>query len=505
MKIKNSAMAFLVAPLALLSILLTQLQISGYPMLTFEAGLAIAGITIIGTIIGGIVIFSPQVLRNAIFALIVAMVANGLFRPFTALSWLGLSETVYPVAISGIAFTTFFLLSEKTNEFLATISGAVLLSSLLVSAQESDWRTMVNRSMPAGTNNLSPYIHIVLDGHIGLGGIPDEFDPTGRFRDTVLNNYLRNDFRVYSDVNVSTPPQTVVSFRDFLGFDDMHITDRFEQFSDQGSNPLGGPNRLFEMLHEMGYSLNVIQSTHLDLCNEPDAQRVIDYCRTYPYSPFLDTLIGSSLGPKDKAIVMMNVVFRRSGIAKVIDILAESGTGQWLHLPTWPLFVCQYCIAAETALTEFDRSIPKIDKGDAYFIHLTSPHDPYQFYDENCGFDFPIRYQTGSIANNYARYLGQSVCIQSRLMESLEMLADQPHIRDAIVIIHSDHGPPAYALNTRRVTFDPESSSFGQAAYSVFFAVKAPGLRAGRDETTYNLPALLKSTVQSQVVRQSAD
>ncbi len=91
-------------------------------------------------------------------------------------------------------------------------------------------------------------------------------------------------------------------------------------------------------------------------------------------------------------------------------------------------------------------------------------------------------------------------CTQSKLHEILVSLSENPVTRDAIVIIHADHGPAQYSLNLPAVRYDPASKEIGQVTYSVFFAARAPGLEAGLDTNRLQLTRLLEQIFRDSVV-----
>ncbi len=506
--------SFLIGPLVPLTIFFTLLKSSGYTYLAPEVIVALAMIVLLGAALGLIIVFSPLSVKIGIYSCLVAVAANGLFRPFPTLDWLATEalwgfelhnvehEWVYPLAIFCVSGVLLSIVRRKSEEILFVVFLVLLLSSFFITSRPTEWQLEVHDITIDQKTNLPPYIHIVLDGHIGLEGVPKEFDPTENFKYFIEKSYSDLGYKVYGNVTVPAR-KTIISFRNFLNFVDENDAENVTTLPDQGHNFLDGTNALFSSLDSMGYSINVIQSAHLDLCHSPGAEFRVRTCRTYPFSPVFDSLMGSSIGPVDRATAMVNVLFRRTGIAEIIDRAAESNLGQKIGFPRWPVYVCLYCISAFTALSEFDETMLEIKRGEAYFIHLMAPHEPYQFYDENCDMIFPFKLQASSVTNDFSRFLGQATCTQLKLRKILVKLAEDEATRDAVVIIHGDHGPPAYSLSVRYVPYDPNSEDYGQAAYSTFFAARAPKLVPEYDRNPYNLSVLLEDVFKSNVVNQS--
>ena len=83
-------------------------------------------------------------------------------------------------------------------------------------------------------------------------------------------------------------------------------------------------------------------------------------------------------------------------------------------------------------------------------------------------------------------------------------LSEDQKSKDAIIIIHGDHGPGADSLNVKDVPFDPNSKEYGQAAYSTFFTVRTAGLAPEYDSNRYMLSVLLEDVFTSNVINRDA-
>jgi hypothetical protein len=321
---------------------------------------------------------------------------------------------------------------------------------------------------------------VVLDEHIGIEGIPARFEEQQNVGAEITKAYIARDFRVFGRA-FTRYKSTTLSFRSFMNF----------EFLDSEGTPqarTGRENALFAELAERGYDISVLQTTFLDLCHSASSSHRISQCRTYPFSPHLDSLRDSSLPISRKAMVIVNNVFIRMGVTDLVDRVAMSTPGVRLGLPRWPVGTCLNCIASKTALEEFERGIDGTARGRAFFVHLMWPHEPYQVYDQNCEPEMTPSLRRGSFDDRYAEYLEQVKCSQTALIGLLERLLRKDGFQDATIVVHGDHGGRLFespAVGSRSMTRESVQ------AYSTFFAVRSPESEPGYDGRPYPVDDLL--------------
>ena len=162
---------FLIGPLATLTIFITLLKSSGYDFLTPETGVAIIFMIVLGTLLGLIIVLSTTSLRLVIYAFLIAVTSNALFRPFPTFDWLVIGEWVYPLLILCMSLVLLWILRRKSDELLSVVFFVLFLSSFFVMARPASWQWQVNDTYIEQNTALPPYVHIVLDSHIGVGGL----------------------------------------------------------------------------------------------------------------------------------------------------------------------------------------------------------------------------------------------------------------------------------------------------------------------------------------------
>jgi hypothetical protein len=141
--------------------------------------------------------------------------------------------------------------------------------------------------------------------------------------------------------------------------------------------------------------------------------------------------------------------------------------------------------------TTFAAHVPR---GTHVFAHFLVPHSPYVLL-ENCvvsgsvdaGYGL-IRYPAGERAEKrrdfYDRYLTQVGCVQRKLDDFMNAIDKSDQYRDAVIIIHGDHGP---RISSGDLLEDQNRQDFVDN-YATFFAVRSPGVTAGIDCELVSLP-----------------
>jgi len=281
-------MAFGIGPTALLAVFFTLLRSSGYPFWSPEVFLALTIVILLGSVLGLTIALSPLIVRIGIYSCLLALVSNALLRPYPELEWFLTDDSAYFIAIICVSVVLLMIAKTKSDEILIVVFSAVLLSSLFVGNRPTAWLSEIDNTTVNKQSDLPPYIHIVLDAQIGLEGLPEIVDSIGRFKSSIRKSYRDLGYKVYGNVHVRTPPQSILSFRNFLGFIHVDGSKHVTRLPVKTQNTLGGPNKIFSSLDQMGYLINVIQSSHLDLCNNSDSNFRIHSCRTYPFNRFFD-------------------------------------------------------------------------------------------------------------------------------------------------------------------------------------------------------------------------
>lgn len=452
-----------------------------YPITNPEVVLAMAGIlaasVLLGLIGAGLGVFS----RIFIPPFLVALAIDINFDSSTLLLVLGVVAAILCSRISRQALILLFGVVFVSQAWTA-IAGGEAVSHRNASAADT----------PA-TNQFA-LVHLILDEHIGLDGIPASVPRGEEMRAQLRDFYVGHGFRIFAGA-YSESMRTV------------HAIPR--AFSLEAASPWkeGGRNGTtmedspyFDALQAMGLRIDVSQSDWIDYCGHA----AVVSCATRAAGGLVD--VGDKLPVSDKAIILIYRFAALSTIAlnslRFYDILAMVGRRAGLDLPLIQL-PRRTVTSAPNAMASFDDVIDdarSLAPGKAIFAHLLLPHYPY-VYDERCGTrrleDWLGRDSTVPWEIRYERYFDQVTCTTHKVEELLAAVSSSPAVGKTVFVIHGDHG-------SRIMHVEPTVERAGKYSdrdlvdgYSAFFAVSAPGIEPGYDTGRYPLRLLLGALTRS--------
>jgi hypothetical protein len=232
----------------------------------------------------------------------------------------------------------------------------------------------------------------------------------------------------------------------------------------------------------------------MDFCRVPGAA----YAGCYGYrANSIGALAQSALGVVERARFILNsLVATSSYLSRVRHVLGHHAVSRVGPLAVLP------------ALQRLESDLRRAQPGQAYFAHLLIPHYPYVL-DERCAVRGSIEEwlyngadqaaaepnTDAQRAERYRRYFAQLRCQQILLGRLFDALRQAGAWRDAIVVVHGDHGSRIVrrmplAENAARLT--PQDLRDG---FSTLFALRAPGVAAGVAREPRPLQALLAEAV----------
>ena len=463
------------------AIFVVLLRSGDYPITSIEALIAFGIVGLVGALLGLLLNRFGGGVRKIAYAGLLTFMCNALYRPYPELQVFGAStDLVIPVLIFAGAISIITLFRSDADTLVATVLGAAFIGAFFTTPLYDDSWTFESELLPpVAQAGLPPYIHIVLDGHLGFEQLPNISLEGKADKSRYLDLYLSRGFYVHGNVYVNYT-NTNHSFSNFLSYGETIRPPKPVESKDFARhNLLLNPNNLFASLRSRGYKLSVVRSTHLDLCSDNEGRGIVDKCNVYPFSPLTDSIVGSNLPIRRKVAFLINNIFQRTGIVALVNRVADTNFGQAWGLPTWPFRTCLHCISSETALATVVESLPNLKPGHALFLHLILPHGPFQTYDAHCTPRILPSYNPGAPTNYIKLYMGQVECTQRTIISFIDLLMTTEIGNKSFVVIHGDHGVRNREINVSAQPlnldeFDVTTDKLGKAAHSTFVAVRSP-------------------------------
>lgn len=471
----------------LLCSLVNLLTYQHYPPLRLEAAIAAAMLVGIAAAVSAAYAASNRLGRCALEAFLVYLAID--------LNW---GAPKVGLAVAGAVFLFAAFLRRSVLKVLAVGATATLASILLWPASEDPKPPSGARQAAAGpADDLPLLVHIVVDEHVGLEGLPRENPRSASLKTHLIRFYLSHGFRLYGSA-FSTYAETLHSIPEFLGAkkDPVWLGDRM------GSTL--GKTRYFDALLAQGYRLHVYQSNWLRYC---EAYRMTA-CYRYRFDD-LRPLLHTPISPLSKAGLILANLATLSRLSLHLPPAYDSLTEKLRArgVPIEPLALWHRAkvtsLNGMDAIDQLTRDLAVAQPGEAYFAHVLFPHSPYV-----AGPDCSIR-PPGEWANTHApsdlrrredAYFDQVACATAKVDQALQAAERSPGGRRLVFIVQGDHGSrlTEHQVDTIYANTDRDM----MASYSALFAVRAPGVPAGYDATPQRLSHLVANLADNQFSRQ---
>ncbi len=422
------------------------------------------------------------VLISVLFAIVHANSARAAPLLDAALVFL-VADLNFNSPVPAIAATSVFLISLGFRRSLAgplSIIFLFVVGGQLVSLIASA-RADVVAPAAQSSSQKPAIIHIVLDEHIGFEALASQDPAIAKAGDSLRRRYQDLGFVVYGGAH-SAHFRTTNSLPEILNFG----VNEFGTASKKEVPAHIEENSYFDYLEDKGYILNVYQSDFVDFCPH-DAVATCEVYRRNDLAPLADADFPS----EDKtAIILAAFASLSEGVAeasRVYDILVRRGREEGLELPVLRLEMVRLTstLAALDAADEFSETLETAKPGNVYFAHLLFPHYPYVTRSD-CSIkpseDWLYRRHGGDMASRNRAYVEQLGCAARMVGEFKAAVASSPAGKNAIFIIHGDHG-------SRITKEDPGLEAMGRFdgadvlnSYSTMLAIKTSGSRQGSYE-----------------------
>lgn len=480
-----------------------------YPPMSPEILLILAGILCVSTMIG--------LLRYAGGRRVYAMTVGGFLAAAAdyLIAWVAQSRTITLLVIFGV-LVVLVRRFEKTATLVITAFLCVfVISTVLLNGfeKESDPASAISH-VDVGTDGPPRLIHLILDEHLGIEGMPNDTEYAKALKHKIKQFYQRYGFDLYGGA-YSHYLDTEDSIPNLVNFSAEGVNLAFST----GDRPpyVLQQNRYFQFLKSLDYRIHVMHGDYIDFCSSPGVElhsctksgwfSLSNVARLdIPVLTKTTTAIAAFVTsyPRYEAILdvyeerIRPALLLRGVVGPVLD-----RQSLWTKRRVHP-----FSVNAMVAMETLSARIQQLPRGHMLFAHLMIPHFPY-VYREDCSpraisesmddmEQVPLELRTTEDrATRYDQYLRQIGCLYVKLDEVFQSLQSSGVLGDSIVIIHGDHGGRlGLRLPAAKEQDELTPIDFGDGL-STLFAAKVPGKPGEYDSSLYAINELLVDTLRT--------
>ncbi len=502
MPIMERRASFVACALVLLVPFIIFVKHHDYSLLSAETWLAGGVVGAIGLVLGALLAVLPSAPRVLIAASSLVLSVD------LQMDWIE-SEGQAALLLVGSAVPLWFVRARLGRGF-SFVAAVMIATTIPLAPGDGFLREEVLDPGVPPSRELPPIVHLVLDEHIAVDAIPMEFDPNGALAGKIVRTYVDLGFQVYTRA-FSRHFTTAPSLSHLVN---LSSGEESLEFYAPATKTLRA-NAYFNEMSKRGYRIDVLQTDYVDFCSSDDGANV-ERCVTYTLeSP--KAIEGTAIGTLPKARTIAGMYFQRSSLFKEwrkrYKAMARRSRAAGLDLPAWPLRAGRMSTVSSMALLpRLQSELASVQPGTLFFAHLLLPHYPYAF-DRRCAMRpspvewltykdaalRPTRNTSESRAERYALYLEQLECTTSRIGGILQEVLATEALRDAIVIVHGDHGSRINVTTPNQANLHRMHDVDFTDAFATHFAVRMPSATPGVDTRSIAIDELL-----SAVVRQGA-
>lgn len=476
--------------------------------------ICLGGMVALGFVVSALKLTRLHVWYALTIALLIALCADFTLHTIWKVSNYAL------VAVFLVAFGLFMKWGKPCHLIAIVFLGVMLLSTVALAAFKPEGLEfhLQQKSVGVRQANLPRIIHLILDEHIGVEGIPTEIDAGQQLRERIVQFYKKYQFVLYGGA-YSHYFYTKNSVSHLLNFS-AEADDA--QFVDGDRTPYKlRANSYFNRLFQKQYQLHVIGGGEIDYC--ADRSFVLATCSDY---------IKHAGGDFGRAIPRLTFSIREQvriildeylcqfglyqGVRKYYWRLRTKLISQGFSLPLWiwddtPIY--PDAVNTMTIVPELWGRILGLSSGEFLFAHLIMPHFTY-LYSNDCSTHQSLqnvmngnpgldrwRFNQGaantlqSRQERYRLYFQQMNCLYTKLDELFQRMEAAGIFENSIIILHGDHGARLGIHDPYIEDLPILSREDYLDAFSTLFAAKIPGRVGSYNTLIAPVEELLAETV----------
>ncbi len=293
-----------IAPaLLLLAPFVVFLKHNSYPYLTPETLLSYAGFAVVGGCLGFAAAVGGRITRSLLIALLVTLFID---IQFDLLPWWGKRVA----AAFTVPFVLTWFLGNHASRILSAVFATIIVSGLLLPA--GDDAPKVPAAADASASDQPVLVHLVLDEHIGIEGIPPEIERAREVKEKLVAFYVSNGFRLFGRA-YSEYFNTYNSLSHVMNFSPGSYDVDLVAKTDGSYRWRMKRNEYLRRVRERGFRMHVSQTTYMSFCE--DGQVTVYECEAGKLST-LESVAGLPLTVSWKIRVIFSLYVARSYLYK---------------------------------------------------------------------------------------------------------------------------------------------------------------------------------------------
>jgi hypothetical protein len=418
------------------------------------------------------------------------------------------------IGVFVLALILSFALRRHLSRIVTAVFATMLMSTVVLAAVDdpasresgaasAESGRATSREPSPARPQLPILVHLILDQHIGVEGIPEDV-PHGREMRQFLRDFFETyGFRVFARA-YSRYARTHNSLPNLVNFASEPVDHAFT--SGDGPYVLLS-NRYFELLGRAGYNIHVYPMGYIDFC--APSRKYIVRCVARENTG-VSALESMGIPVLDK----VTLIYRRFADLSAMKAAAESyyarmrqqlRSAGW-SLPEWWLKEGLLAAIAELPLLDtITADVANASPGDMFFVHLLMPH-PNFVYDGRCHLRSvreweddrdpgPLPNDRESRARRYGAYLEHMRCLYRKLDGMFQAWQKAAIFDQLVIVIHGDHGSKIVQRSPTVKNQETLSNSDYVDGFSTLFAIKGPRHPPGYDRRVAPIQQLLWEVV----------
>jgi len=422
------------------------------------------------------------------------------------------------IVVFYMVLIVFLLRKLKTNGYKICCAALVafILSTLVVGVEDvsSDVRFAAKASQYAKGGNKPVIVHIVLDEHIGLNGVPPNQPGGKKFIRAIRSSYEKLDYTLFEN---AYSEHSYTRFSLALAFNNVAEIQQELQLNKNAAQWMSrhfmlAKNSYLKEMSKRGYRIFIRQSSYLNFCAAQDV--TYTRCQTYDFGKLQGVAkTDLSLGSKMLLFASFHIQNTRTRINLITLVRGLEISWSFLfkdgdksHQPNWVGKLVSWerpligALSHANALDQLGDAVVKAEPGDLYFAHLLQPHFPY-VYNADCqvrpvsqwihrGTNIGYNRNDQDLRNRiYSGYFSHTLCVNQKIKNFTERLKKAGVLDNTVIVVHGDHGSRILVNELQPDEYnDPVAH---REAHSTLFAVRIPGKQAPNRKHAASISAIL--------------